>query len=283
MMLSLIAALVLGQAKVDRDVVFATAGGQELKMNLHFPPGSPVGPTAAVIVIHGGAWMTGERKDMEALSDAISKAGMLAANIDYRLAPKFKYPTMIDDVQTAVRYLRANASKYNIDPKRIGAAGASAGGHLSLLLGFTDTRDPKPTDFPKESSRVSAVLDLFGPTDMSRDFPKSLDMMYTLVLGKARDQAAAEIKAASPMTYVTAASAPVFIIQGTTDPLVNLNQSKILEAKLKEMKVPVEAVYIEGMGHGPGGSDSEEIKKRFLESVAKGIEWMKAKLAASGK
>ncbi len=283
-MLSLVCTVLLAQRTVDTDVVYSHVEELDLKMDIHYPTTPSNKPTPCVVVIHGGAWMSGAKRDMEQLSQAIAANGMLAANIDYRLAPKFKYPAMIDDVQTAVRYLRANAAKYNIDPSRIAAGGASAGGHLSLLLGFTDTRDPKPTQFPKESSRVSAVLDLFGPTDLSSpDYPKSLDLMYQLVLGKPRDQAAAEIKAASPMTYVTAATAPVFIIQGTVDPLVNVNQSKTLEAKLKELKVPVEAIYVEGMGHGPGANDSEDVKKRFLDAVAKGIDWLKAKLAAPAR
>lgn len=281
MMLSIALTLLLAQPKVDKDIVYSTAGGEEIKMDIHYPVVAQSKPTPCVVVIHGGAWMAGVKKDMDQLSEAIAANGMLAANIDYRLAPKSKYPAMIDDVQTAVRFLRANAAKYNIDPTRIAAGGASAGGHLSLMLGFTDTRDPNPKEFPKESSRVSAVLDLFGPTDLSSsDYPKSLDLMYLMVLGKPRDQAAAEIKAASPMTYISPTVAPVFIIQGTVDPLVNVNQSKSLEAKLKELKVPVDAIYVEGLGHGPGAKDTEEIKKAFLSAVSKGVEWLKSKLAA---
>jgi len=271
-----ILALGLGP-KVDMDVVYAKVGDTELKMDLHHPVSPGVGKSPAVVVIHGGAWMAGARKDIESLAKAFAEEGFLAANVSYRLAPKHKWPAMLDDVQTAVRYLRHHAGKLKIDPKMIAATGASAGGHLSLFLGFTDTREANPKEFPKESSRVQAVLDLFGPTDMSQDYPKSADILYSIVLGKPRDQAAAEIKAASPLNFVDAKSAPVYIIQGLNDAVVPSVQSVRLSEKLKKTGVVYESVMIDGFGHGPS-SGTPEANAKFESSVKAGIQFVKKNL-----
>lgn len=261
----------------DLGVVYSHAGGEELAMDIHRPAGTEE-VLPCVVVIHGGAWVGGQRSDMDALAKTLAEKGVVAANISYRLAkaPKFhRWPAMLDDAQTAVRFLRTNAAKYGVDPARIGAAGASAGGHLALFLGCRDTRDPEPKEFGGVSSRVSAVLDLFGPTDMTQDYPRNaaIDFLYMTVLGKPRDQASAEIRDASPLYFLDKGSAPVFIVQGLADPLVNPHQSRILEAKLKELGVPVEARYVEDMGHGGDLSDP-----KVKDAYGAGIDWLVRKL-----
>lgn len=272
---SLLLALVLQLPQPELNVTYAKLGDTSLQMDVYKPAPSKK-PTAAVVVIHGGAWMGGQRQDMAALSKLISEKGMLAATVSYRLAPKSTWPAMIDDVQTAVRYLRANAKEYNIDPKRIGAAGASAGGHLSLMLGVRDTRDKGTLLYPKYSSKVSAVFDIFGPTDFS-DFPKDFDGMFAIVLGKPRKDAASEIKDASPIVFVDKHSAPVFIYQGMSDPLVNFNQSKKLEALYKKLGLKVEAVYLDGIGH-----EFKQDDQRCVDAMLKGVDFLAKQLKAGG-
>lgn len=277
MMLAAICSLVL-LGSVEKDVLYSKAGGEELRMDIHRPADAGDKVLPCVVVIHGGAWIAGQRADMSAIAEAFAQKGVVAANISYRLAkaPKFhRWPSMLDDAQSAVRFVRANAAKYRIDPDRIGAAGASAGAHLSLFLGSRDTRDPNPPDHPGVSSRVAAVLDLFGPTDMTQDYPKTvaIDFLFQTVLGKPRAQADAEIRDASPLNFMDAKSAPVFIVQGTVDPLVNIHQSQILEAKLKELGVPVEARYVEGMGHGGDANDP-----KIRTAYEAGIDWLVARL-----
>lgn len=270
---SLLLALVLQLPQPELNVTYAKMGDTSLQMDV-YRPAPTAKPTAAVVVIHGGAWMGGQRQDMASLSKLISESGMLAATVSYRLAPKSTWPSMVDDVQTAVRYLRANAKAYNIDPKRIGAAGASAGGHLALMLGVRDTRDKQTLLYPEYSSKVSAVFDIFGPTDFN-DFPKEFDAAFAIVLGKPRKDATAEIKDASPINFVDKNSAPVFIYQGMNDPLVNFNQSKKLEALYKKLGLKVEAVYIDGIGH--------EVKienPKCVEAVKNGIAFLAKYLKA---
>lgn len=269
-MITVLATLAFFAPNVEADVVYAKVGDTELKMDLYRPAETAPKTDAAVVLIHGGAWISGTRKDMAALANYMASKGLFAASVQYRLAPKFKWPAMLDDVQTSVRYLRANASKYGFNPKRIGAAGASAGGHLALFLGTRETRDAKPELFSTQSSRVSAVFDIFGPTDMSRDFPATVDSLFEVVLGKKRADAATEIRDASPLMFVKQDAAPVFIFQGLADPLVNPNQSRYLEAKYKELSIPVEAVYVEGVGHALPVDSNDKVKK----AVERGVEWL---------
>lgn len=259
-------------AGVDADVVYAKTAGIELKMDVYRPESSPMKPVGAVVVIHGGAWMGGKRQDMAELCEAISKRGLLAATVQYRLAPQFKWPAMLDDAQTAVRYLRANASKYNIDPDRIGAAGASAGGHLSLLLGSLESRG-KLEHFPGVSSRVSAVLNLFGPTDLSQDYPPFLDMMFETVLGKKKAEASEIIRQASPVTHIGPSSAPVFTIHGSADPLVHIMQSKRLDEALKRHGVFHDRREIAGMQHLIAKTNPE-----CVQAVEAGIDFLAQRL-----
>ncbi|MCO5295434.1 MAG: alpha/beta hydrolase [Fimbriimonadaceae bacterium] len=272
--------LLLAPVVSDRGIVYSHAGGESLEMDIH-RPATVEGALPCVVVIHGGSWIGGKREDMDALAKALAEKGLVAANITYRLAkaPQFhRWPAMLDDAQTAVRFLRANAAKYHVDPMRMGSAGASAGGHLALFLGCRDTRDPDPKEYPEVSSRVSAVLDLFGPTDMTQDYPRNvaIDFLYQTVLGKPRDKAEAEIRDASPLLFIDKRSAPVFIVQGLVDPLVNPHQSQMLEAKLKEMGIGVEARYVEGMGHGGDPNDP-----KIGEAYAAGIDWIAKELLAS--
>lgn len=276
-MLAYLALLLFSGPKVEPDVVYAKVSGVDLMMDLYRPEVPSAKPTGAVVVIHGGGWMGGNRKQMSELCDLLAKKGLFAATVQYRLAPAFRWPAMLDDVQTAVRYLRTNAAKYNIDPNRIGATGASAGGHLSLMLGFTDTRDLKTTLFPKESSHVAAVLNLFGPTDMSQDYPPFLDSMFETVLGKKKADAAAEIKAASPVTWVSDHSAPVFTIHGDKDPLVPIIQSKRLDDALKAHGIFHERRIVKGLGHEIAKTNAD-----CMKAMDDGINWLVGMLAPKG-
>lgn len=245
-------------------------------MDVYSPGEASTARRSAVVVIHGGAWMGGNRKDMAALSRLIAEEGMVAASVSYRLAPKSRWPAMIDDVQTAVRYLRQNALKFGIAPQKIGATGASAGGHLALLLGFTDTRDPRPKEYSGQSSRVAAVLNLFGPTDLRRDYGPQFDAVFQIVTGKRRSEAGTEIRQASPVAWIDARSAPVFTIQGTTDLLVPAAQAKWLDESLRKAGVPSELRVIEGMGH-----EIDTKRPEAVRALRDGVRFLRERLAAA--
>jgi acetyl esterase/lipase len=188
--------------------------------------------------------------------------------VQYRLAPLNKWPAMLDDVQTAVRFLRANADKYGLDPNRVAAAGASAGGHLSIFLGSIETRDPEPKEYREHSSKVQAVFNVFGPSDMTRDYAQGpgMDALFMAVIGKPRRDAAEEIKAASPLNFIDKNSAPMYILHGLQDPLVHPNQSRYVEARYKELGLPVVAVFIDGMAHNLP-LENAEVRRGFENGI----------------
>lgn len=272
-MLSLLAfAVVAKPALVQEVVTYSTAGGEQISMEITMANGAEDSaiPAPVVVLIHGGAWIGGNRAMMAPFVKPFADQGFVVANISYRLAPKHKYPAFLNDAQTAVRFLRENAAKYNIDPKRIGACGASAGGHMALILGMRETIDPKPTEYAKHSSKVQCVFNLFGPTDFAGKFPATVDNLWQTVIGKSKAEATVELKEGSPVTWAAKDNAPIFTLHGTADPLVPVEQARILKAALDKVGAKNEMVLVEGMAHGVNPNKPAE-----AEGVAKGVAWMK--------
>ncbi|MBX3097459.1 MAG: alpha/beta hydrolase [Fimbriimonadaceae bacterium] len=255
-----------------KDIVYSTSGTTPMMADLYTPEGDSATPRPLVIVIHGGSWMTGNRNDMAGTCNALATAGFASATVSYRLAPANKWPAMIDDVQTAVRYFRENAVKYNVDPNRIAALGVSAGGHLALLTGSMATRDTAIES--KTDSKTKVVINIFGPTDMTQDFAVGIaNLLSQQVLGKPYAEATDIIKQFSPITYITKDSAPTFTIHGDADTLVPVRQAERLKEALDKAGVVNDMVIVKGMGHEdpmgkPGGP----------EAIAKAYEFLKANL-----
>ena len=230
----------------------------------------------AVIVIHGGAWRGGDKKDMRILAEPLAQRGYVVAAINYRLAPKWSYPAQLDDCQRAVRWLRKNAKEFRVDPKRFGAAGASAGGHLALLLGTREVRDDSDADLKGISSKVQCVLSIFGPTDFTDE--RSIQASRNPVagralvdfLGKPYNEAPEVWKEASPIHHVSPDDAPTFIIHGDQDLLVPLDQSVKFAEALKKVGIEVQLVVIKGMGHGP---TTPEQREEFMKAVGQALEF----------
>jgi acetyl esterase/lipase len=225
----------------------------EQKLDIYLPP-NPQAKSPAILFVHGGGWSGGNKRDFGTLAVGAANNGFVGISVGYRLAKadKNKYPAQLDDVQRAVRWIRANADKYGVDPQRIGAFGASAGGHLVTFLGTRDTRDNSDAALAKYSSRVQAVVDLFGPSDLASQKPVS-DLAKNIVInfiGKTPEQAPEVYKDASPLLFVDKTSAPTLIFHGTADALVPLDQSQVLYDALQKAGVESELVKFEGEGHG---------------------------------
>ncbi len=258
---------------VERDVTYCTAGGVDLKMDVYYPnslAGSAdvaattgaMGQVPAVLYVHGGGWTRGDKSDGAgaAAIPALRDAGFLVASINYRLAPEFRFPAQIEDVKCAVRYLRANADSYSLNPDRIGAWGGSAGGHLVSLLGVTDASAGLEGSggYPDESSRVQAVVDMFGPADLSQEFEGGAigSTLGGRVFG-ATDRGSEILRAASPVTYISADDPPFLILHGDSDALVPVSQSQELYDRLTSAGIPARLVIVANAGHGfvPDGGD----------------------------
>ncbi|MCU0316777.1 MAG: alpha/beta hydrolase [Fimbriimonadaceae bacterium] len=252
---------------IKRNIVYSTAGTRNLMAD--FFPASGKDKKGLVIMIHGGAWMGGNRRDMEPLAKRMAEKGVSAVTITYRLAPSSKWPAMIDDAKAAVRYFRTNAEKYNIDPNRVGAAGGSAGGHLALLLGFM----PNDAAPGTPSAKVSAVFNIFGPVDMTNDFDQALvNFIAPQVLGKPAADAKEEIRAFSPINFVTKETmVPVFTLHGDQDATVPVEQARRLDRKIKEVGGEHIMVIVAGMGHfaDPNKPDVIKALDDGLEFLAK--------------
>ncbi len=234
---------------VARDVTYCTsAEGVPLKMDVYYPA-SLAAPVPAVVYIHGGGWSSGDKRQGAELFGSLVAADFVVVSLNYRLAPEFPYPAQIQDVKCAVRSLRANAAAHGVDPARIGAAGTSAGAHLAALLGVTDVMEGWDTgEYLEQSSKVAAVVDFFGPMDLTQPFPGIASAIGEQVFGavSADDNVLVE---ASPVTYVTPDDAPVLIIHGAADEFVPASQSQRMYDALTAAGVPAELVLVENGRH----------------------------------
>jgi acetyl esterase/lipase len=233
------------------DVPYATAGGVELQLDLA-QPARGNGPFPAVLVIHGGAWREGGKEENRRLLIDFARRGYVAVSPEYRFCPKDTFPAQVHDVKAAVRFLRANASSLKIDSQRIGAMGFSAGAHLALFLGLTGPEDGLEGEAPKgaPSSRVQAIVDFYGPTDLSAaDFSDQARSLIRDFLGGSMQEKRELAAKASPVTFVSAGDAPVLVFQGTRDPLVPHSQSVRLLERLAAAGVPGRIEFLLGAGH----------------------------------
>lgn len=237
---------------MERDVTYGTVDGFDLKMDIYYPT-TATGPVPSVLHVHGGGWTKGDKALTAGIIDIVRllRQGYLVASINYRLAPKYNFPAQIQDVKCAVRYLRAHASEYGVDPDHIGAFGGSAGGHLVTLLGVTD--DSAGFDdsggWHQQSSRVQAVADMFGPSNLTVIFEGAMPPLLIKVFGT-RDRNSDIVVQASPVTHVTADDPPFLILHGEKDKLVPISQSQILHEKLLAAGVSSTLVIVKNAGHG---------------------------------
>lgn len=234
---------------VTEKVVFRTVAKKKLLMDVYRPSDS-TGLVPYVIVVHGGSWIGGKREDMGPICEALAKKGVGAVTIDYRLAPTYKWPAMLEDCQVAYAYLAKNGTKMGLDNRRVGVLGASAGGHLALLMAMKETEAAAQKEGAPKRLAVRGVLNLFGPTLLTEDYPMDLrDAVSKTVLGKPYALAQTEAYGMSPVNFVAAGDPPVFTLHGEADPLVPVMQARRLDKALTAAKVPSTVRTIPGMGH----------------------------------
>jgi acetyl esterase/lipase len=241
--------------RVERNLVYGKGGGRDLQLDLAMPA-EGTGPFPAIVCIHGGAWRAGRRQDVGNTTQELAAAGCVAVTVEYRLTPDSKFPAQIEDCKAAVRWLRANAQRYHINPERIGAIGTSAGGHLACLLGLTKKTDGLEGNGgnPDQSSAVQAVVSFSGPTDLyTKSLSENLDPMLIPLAGASRKDRPDLYRRMSPITYVTKEAPPFLFFHGAADPLVSVQHARVLAQKLKEVGVEAQLVELEGEGHNWGG------------------------------
>ena len=266
---------------VHKDLIYGQVGERKLPLDLYLPPDTS-SPVPVVIWVHGGGWRGGAKGGGgRALN--MSKRGFAVVDIEYRLSGEAIFPAQIEDCKTAVRWIRANATKYNLDPDRIGAWGSSAGGHLVAMMGLTHDEKVFETDNHSEySSRIHVVCNWFGPTNFLRmnDFEGRIDhdapgSPESKLVGGAIQENKEKVAAADPITYVSKNDPPMLIMHGEKDMSVPYNQSELLYAAMQKAGLDATLYKVVNADHGfrnPTKDTPEslfEMSAQFLEKHLK--------------
>ncbi len=225
-----------------------------LYLDMLYPITKSTKPLPAVIYIHGGGWAEGERSTAMYpwLNPLLAAHGFVTVSITYRLSRWATFPAQIHDAKAAVRWLRANAERYAIDPERIGVWGDSAGGHLSALLGVTGDLPELEGDNGSAgySSRVQAVVARVPPTDfLSSTMENNVPSMVTQLFGGMINERADLMRMASPIYYVHSGVPPFQIVHGTNDESVPFEQGERFAKALSEVGSEVDFIVMPGCHH----------------------------------
>lgn len=271
--------------RVVKDVPFCTGGGRTLLLDMYLPKNPLSRPTPAVLWIHGGAWRLGG-KNGAPFAVALAAKGFVAASTEYRLTQEAPFPAAIEDTKCAVRYLRANAAKYDIDPQRIGVAGSSAGAHLAMLIGTAPASAGLEGSggWDGVSSRVSAVLSWFGPTDFSvgeTAFEHGKGPSIIAFLGGTLKERPENYKKASPITWVAKGDPPLLIFHGIEDTTVPFDQSLRMEKAYRRAGLDVELVEVKNSGHSFKPAGEQPISPSYSQITDKSIAFFQQKLGST--
>lgn len=260
------------------DVIYGRKFGLAMTMDV-FTPKEKANGKGIIFCVSGGWFSAKENINTFFIKEFLDR-GYTVFAVVHGSQPKFTIPEVLEDMHRAVRFIKANAKKYNVDPDKLGIAGGSAGGHLSLMQGTASKPgNPKATDpVEQQSSKVAAVACFFPPTDFLNygesnkvalgdgtlkgfrppfDFCERDRETNKLVVIEDPERRKAIGKTISPLYHVTKDSAPALIVHGDADTLVPIQQAELIIAKFKDAKVPCELVVKPGAGHGWKGMDKD--------------------------
>jgi len=230
-----------GSFTVEENAPYATVNGSPLHLDVYAPAPKGSGPRPAVILIHGGGWTDFDKGTMRGMGQFLARFGFVAFAVDYRLfnGKDNPWPAQLDDVQRAVRWVRAHAGNHAVNPDYLGAFGHSAGAQLAALLGMEDTRDNSDPELARYSSRVQAVVDVSGPTDFTTQNAPEDTAFLARFFGGDYAKRPEVWREASPADHVSKQDAPFLIVHGTQDGSVPIAQAQELFEKLQAAGVPV--------------------------------------------
>ncbi|KAB1154030.1 alpha/beta hydrolase [Flavobacterium luteum] len=254
-------------ANLSSDITYGIAGGEELKLDISVPEGDGLFPVC--ILVHGGGFSKGDKqKQPKHLFKPLSEAGFAWVSINYRLAPTHKYPASVEDLETAILWVKAHAKEFHFDPSRIVLIGESAGAYLVNIVGAKNKKD----------TRVAAVVSFYGAADLllrlnARNDKPSATFSDYFGVTEVNATTRKFLLAASPITYVRRGLPAFLLLHGNKDETVPYEQSVNFFAKLKAAKVPAEFITIEGGGHGM--SSWNKINSDYAVQV---VNWLKLTL-----
>ncbi|HLX65048.1 MAG TPA: alpha/beta hydrolase [Planctomycetota bacterium] len=274
------------------DVPYIPNGDNSQKLDIFMPEKPGDKPLPLLVWIHGGGWQGGSKNGPPALS--YTTDGYVTASVEYRFSQKAVFPAQIQDCQAALRFLRANAAKYHIDPDHVGVWGASAGGHLVALLGTSGGKNafPKIGGNDDQSDRVQAVCDWFGPADFTTVMSQAAEDKnaknifkfnspsdpYSLLIGVPLNSDKAKTEAVSPVHFVSKDNPPFLIVHGTHDTLVPFAQSEELLAALKKEGVEALLQPMPNSGHGGGAFSKPAVSRLIKNFFDKNLKGKDAKI-----
>lgn len=266
---------------VKKDIAYVENGHARQKLDLYLPANPNKKALPIVVYIHGGAWLEGSKEQCPALG--LLGQGFAVVSINYRLSQHAVFPAQIQDCKAALRFVRAQAKAWNIDPNKLGVCGTSAGGHLVALLGTAcSEKSFEVGAHLDQSSRPTCVCNYFGVSDLTTIHQQS-DPKHSVIQHQSPDSPESKLiggtvaalpekaRAASPVFYVTKDDPPMLLVHGTKDRLVPYAQSEQLHAALKKAGVESSLHTVEGAGHGDGFGKAEEgatlaFLKKYLQS-----------------
>jgi len=261
----------------DFDVPYVKDGDVSQRLDIYYPEKAPKEPLPLIVHIHGGGWMGGNKHPCDT---RMVSQGYVLASVGYRFSQKAKFPAQIQDCQAAIRWLRAHAEKYHINPDKVGVIGGSAGGHLSALVGVSGGKKLFATigENEEQSDAVQCVCDIFGPKNFASvieqaekdknvknifKFNTPSDPYSELIGANLSDKE--KTAAVSPITYVDKDSPPTLILHGTHDALVPYAQSEEFAEAMTKNGASVWLQKFPGAGHG-GGSFSKPSVLRLMKN-----------------
>ncbi len=260
---------------IQRDIVFQTINGTEIKLDLAIPQGP--GPFPLILCIHGGAWHVGDKSKLTPMIEDLARHDYVAASINYRLAPKVTFPAPLDDTKAALVFLKKRAGQFKIDPTKVGGTGESAGAHMAMLMAFEEAqRESRQNPVKPGATELQAIVNYYGPVDLvhwnvtpmvdflwRNHFHEGMETTMLRFLGSAEKDSPI-VLAASPLTYICKNCPPVLTFHGTLDPVVSFQQAELLHAALRKAGVPEKLVPIE---NGLHGGWSKEVKRKAEEQA----------------
>lgn len=256
--------------EISDDVLVEKFPNRSLYLDFARPTGN--GPFPLIVLIHGGGWSSGNRKQMRQYMLNLAKSGYAAACVEYRLSSEAKYPAQINDSAQAINHLIDRAAEYKINTSKIALYGISAGGHVALILsGVQNDIESKSLPLIRLHAPIRATASLAGPTDLSKKFPPLLQGLVNRLFSKNhrmnKQAIALDHLFASPTTFIDAHDPPILLVHGTEDKIVPFDQAQELISRCRQKNADADLISIKGADHSGGGNLNDWTNS--MESILK--------------